>query len=528
LSCWRNPSLWLALACDLPGFESTSDTVQGVLGELEQVTGLRATLATPDSEGRAIVKIAWYLPLTTLGLTPRCRAPLPAHATAIGLVYLASLPRSDLRQWVAGRLRKCTDRTIRSRPRLMQELALVRRQGYCVCRGTFIADSTALAVPVRDGPGKTVASISLGGRTELVTEDVIRECLPLLLSASQRLGRLAQAAPLGAGESERPSTSDREPRRRVASRNGWEPAAVRSVERAVRITQALWRARRPERLADISRKLGLHRTTALRLLRTLVALGVVHVDPASGRYCSSPVAWLGVSYDLRKSALAADTVEKLLSGVADATGMVAWLATPNIPALTTTIAAAAAPSTWSNADARRGPPPSHDPGAFAKIYLKGLSPEAIERLSQALGGPASGMRLDTRRRVIAPMHCTASGKVFLASLSPARLRQQVRSDPPAMTSSTITSLDLLVKDLAQVRKQGYAVSREEALPGIWAVAVPVRDCGGRTVASMGIAGPAHLMKEPLIPRWFLMLRRASDRITGLLNGIRPGAGANPA
>ena len=66
----------------------------------------------------------------------------------------------------------------------------------------------------------------------------------------------------------------------------------------------------------------------------------------------------------------------------------------------------------------------------------------------------------------AQLHSTALGKAILSCLSGAELNEALRRRAPdRLTSSTITSVRVLVRHLAQVREQGYAVDNEETEEG---------------------------------------------------------------
>lgn len=52
------------------------------------------------------------------------------------------------------------------------------------------------------------------------------------------------------------------------------------------------------------------------------------------------------------------------------------------------------------------------------------------------------------------------------------------------TANTITNLDLLCEELANIRKRGYSLDDEEYISGLYCIAVPIRDYQGRTVAAM--------------------------------------------
>ena len=86
---------------------------------------------------------------------------------------------------------------------------------------------------------------------------------------------------------------------------------------------------------------------------------------------------------------------------------------------------------------------------------------------------------------MAPLHCTALGKVLLAfGNHPIPYKLEGR------TANTITSQSALKNELERVRKQGYAIDDEEYDRGVRCIAAPIIDCRNRVVASLGISGPA--------------------------------------
>lgn len=91
-----------------------------------------------------------------------------------------------------------------------------------------------------------------------------------------------------------------------------------------------------------------------------------------------------------------------------------------------------------------------------------------------------------------PFHCTASGKTFLASISPKARTAMVRSlDLRKQTENTHRSSDSFLAELKQVAKQGFATDNEEFVDGMVAIAVPVCDELGRYVASVACHGPVQ-------------------------------------
>ncbi len=117
-----------------------------------------------------------------------------------------------------------------------------------------------------------------------------------------------------------------------------------------------------------------------------------------------------------------------------------------------------------------------------------------------------------------PAHCAATGRVLLADLPPkeAELRIQ-RMARQKLTPHTRVDIPVLVKILAEVRKQGYAVSNEELELGVRSMAVPVRDSQGGTVGSISIVTSTSRrtlqnMLEQLLPE----LERARWLVASLL------------
>ncbi|MEM8541017.1 MAG: IclR family transcriptional regulator [Pseudomonadota bacterium] len=98
-----------------------------------------------------------------------------------------------------------------------------------------------------------------------------------------------------------------------------------------------------------------------------------------------------------------------------------------------------------------------------------------------------------------PFHCTASGKVFLSSLSPA-MRERIVStmNLDAKTANTLSNVDDLMAELTLIDRQGYALDNEEFMDGMVAIAVPVVDDRGRYLASLAVHGPTIRLDAPTL------------------------------
>ena len=97
-------------------------------------------------------------------------------------------------------------------------------------------------------------------------------------------------------------------------------------------------------------------------------------------------------------------------------------------------------------------------------------------------------RLTVGSRV--PLHCTASGKLFL-SLAPSSLRKALFRTQPFQryTARTLTSTEQLEAELTRIRQTGVGTDNEEFMEGMAATAVPIRDSRGRICATVAVHGP---------------------------------------
>lgn len=119
-----------------------------------------------------------------------------------------------------------------------------------------------------------------------------------------------------------------------------------------------------------------------------------------------------------------------------------------------------------------------------------------------------------------PVHCSASGKLFLANMAPAqRQRLLAHATLEAFTPKTLTNLDALEEEIKQVKRQGFALDNEEFLPGLLCIAVMVPSASGRS--NLCVAVQAPIMR--LTPEKALGLLPALHRAVDALSHIESEA-----
>jgi len=143
----------------------------------------------------------------------------------------------------------------------------------------------------------------------------------------------------------------------------------------------------------------------------------------------------------------------------------------------------------------------------AQPVLEALAAEVGERADLAVVSDGQVLAVDsvaasntvqsvgwTGRRT--PLHCTAAGRVLLAGLDETAGRELVGAGPlPVAGPNGPTDPDDLFARVAEARRRGCAVADRELDPDVMAIAAPVSDGRGVTIAAVTVAGPAFRVAE---------------------------------
>jgi DNA-binding IclR family transcriptional regulator len=232
-------------------------------------------------------------------------------------------------------------------------------------------------------------------------------------------------------------------------------------------------ARRGEAgVTEIALELGVHKSTAFRLVSVLEARGLVEQNAERGKYRLG----LGV---LR------------LAGATTARFDVTRQGRPVIEELARDV--------------------------DETINLAILSGHDALYLDQVAGSSALQLHNWVGRRI--PLHCTSNGKVLIAYLPEHRQLELLDSPLTRFTDNTVTDVDVLLADLAVVRERGYATAFEEFELGLVAVAAPIRDLTGNVVASLSASGPVFRIPPERVPELAEATRGAADEVSRRLGSI---------
>ena len=122
-----------------------------------------------------------------------------------------------------------------------------------------------------------------------------------------------------------------------------------------------------------------------------------------------------------------------------------------------------------------------------------------------------------------PAYCTAEGQAILAFQPQTVVDAVIAQGLVARTPQTITDPAKLIKALAIVRQRGCAVEDEESEIGMRGISAPIHNDAGEVVASVGIAGPVTRLSKKAVSSFIPHVIETADLVSSRL-GYRPPAG----
>ncbi len=110
-----------------------------------------------------------------------------------------------------------------------------------------------------------------------------------------------------------------------------------------------------------------------------------------------------------------------------------------------------------------------------------------------------------------PLHCTASGKMYLSSLPPRQLSKYLaHAKLNAHTPDTITDPDKIALDIEKVRQNDFSTDNGEFMEDMVAIAVPIRDDLGRLMSTLSVHAPTQRISLEGLKGHLDRLRQAAD------------------
>jgi IclR family pca regulon transcriptional regulator len=245
-----------------------------------------------------------------------------------------------------------------------------------------------------------------------------------------------------------------------------------SLERGLAILSAFSSDKSSIGVSELSRELGLSRSTTHRYIATLTSLGYLQQDAETKRYRLGPrVLDLGFaainSMDIREISV------PHLQALSDSTGFTVNLA-----------------------------------------ILDGTDVVYIERCRTSRSGQRQiDLNLHVGSRL--PAYCTAMGKALLAFVPDDRFDEILdQVELVARGPNTITERPALRAEMERIRTMGVAVNNEELAYGLRSIAAPIRSTSGDVVAALNLAVHRSMVSmDDLIERYGPTVKRTADAIS---------------
>ncbi len=219
-------------------------------------------------------------------------------------------------------------------------------------------------------------------------------------------------------------------------------SSIQSVKRAFDVLGTLGDG--PLGVTEVADRAGLPKSTAARVLATLVGEGAVEQVPGDTSYRLGPrLITLAAGFSLTRSLAA--IARPMLTDLAEASGEAAGLAMPD--------------------------------GDLVH-YI-----DQVDTVQPVLVRDWTGARI--------PLHAVSSGQVLLAFRTPAAIERYLERPMERFTDHTLTDADAVRERLREVRRQGCNWAMDEFEDGISSIAAPIADASGEVIAAVHVHGPSY-------------------------------------
>lgn len=251
--------------------------------------------------------------------------------------------------------------------------------------------------------------------------------------------------------------------------NGNSQYILQSVDNALRLIDILCEVEEIG-VTELSREMGLGKSTAFRLLATLENRGYVRKDEENNKYrLGMKFAYVGtiVLNRMELAKYSRPYLEELTQRFNEASHLVTM----------------------------------EDDGYVR--FLDKVRGSSFVHMESFVGGKK-------------PSYCTGTGKVLLANMPIEKAKAHLLNQKmKAKTEKTITEINHMIEELEKIKLQGYAIDDEESELGLTCYAAPIYNASNEVIAAISLSGPTSRMKnkkEEMIPSVVETAKKISQSI----------------
>ncbi|MFJ7678651.1 IclR family transcriptional regulator [Peribacillus sp. NPDC097198] len=249
---------------------------------------------------------------------------------------------------------------------------------------------------------------------------------------------------------------------------------IQSVDRALRILDLFDEHTTELKITDISNQMGLHKSTIHSLLKTLLNHGYISQNPENGKYGLGMKLFERGNYVIQ-SLDVRDLSKKYLMDLSAKTGQTTHL-----------------------------------------VILDGKEGVYIDKVE----GPMAVILYSKIGKRI-PLHCSAVGKALIAFKDPEEIKKILHEYVYLkQTELTITEESKFMRELQQVRSQGYAIDNQENEPGVRCIAAPIRNHENKVIAAISLSTLVGRINDSQLDIFIEQLKQAALELSEQMgNGI---------
>jgi len=248
---------------------------------------------------------------------------------------------------------------------------------------------------------------------------------------------------------------------------------MKSLEKTIKILDYLSDVKRDVGITELNLELNFPKSTVHRILKTLLKYSIVEKENDTSRY-KIGLRLLKYSNSLLKSFDLRQIVKPILKKVCNETGFTTFL------------------TTWQS---------------YHSICIDSVTPSQKSNTHTLFVEVGKEM----------PFYCTASAKVLLAYQRSEEIKRIINMNPlKKYTPNTITEPRKLMIHLLDIKNKGFAICDEEIEEGIKAIAAPIKNINGKTIASITITGLAKRMSSSNMERLVKIVTNSAQEISNLI------------
>lgn len=226
-----------------------------------------------------------------------------------------------------------------------------------------------------------------------------------------------------------------------------ESANIKSLDTAIDIVEFLYISGKAMSINEISKGLGLYKSTVHRMLNTMKRRGYIHQNESDLKY-SIGSRFYSIGLLLTDTFRIFDILQPYAWTLSEKYGECIHVSVPDFMA-------------------------EDCPKQIS--VLKANAGNSVLSATPPLGIPSSS-------------HCSASGKCLMAYTGEAYLGRYRNCELKKYTNTTITDWETMDQELRKIRADGYAVDREELEEGLMCIAVPMLNAKGEIIAAVSMIG----------------------------------------